>query len=189
MISLISALIFSNVNLLFLSASSTPAPRLLFVATKIFIADKMKCCVKMKLLFYSKSPNIKSTFINFFTVMLCLLKTKKKKKETSLFSLSRHCGKAEFQVGEPLSAPAPNDCNYHHHHDDCWTLDDQLSRLTHTKSLSRTWDEDGQQLLDGVHGVDEHLPVLLVRQLLLPLLNQLRHFGHPWRKCGWGKRF
>lgn len=38
MISLISALIFSKVNLLFLSASSTPAPRLLLVATKIFIA-------------------------------------------------------------------------------------------------------------------------------------------------------
>lgn len=40
MISLISALIFSKVNLRFLSASSTPAPRLLFVATKIFIADE-----------------------------------------------------------------------------------------------------------------------------------------------------
>lgn len=37
-ISLISALIFSKVNLLFLSASSTPAPRLVLVATKIFIA-------------------------------------------------------------------------------------------------------------------------------------------------------
>lgn len=40
MISLISALIFSKVNLRFLSASSTPAPRLLFVATKIFIAEE-----------------------------------------------------------------------------------------------------------------------------------------------------
>lgn len=39
MISWISALIFSKVNLLFLSASSMPAPRLLLVATKIFIAE------------------------------------------------------------------------------------------------------------------------------------------------------
>lgn len=39
MISLISALIFSKINLRFLSASSTPAPLLLFVVTKIFIAE------------------------------------------------------------------------------------------------------------------------------------------------------
>lgn len=40
MISLISALIFSKVNLRFLSASSVPPPRLLFVVTKIFMAEK-----------------------------------------------------------------------------------------------------------------------------------------------------
>lgn len=42
MISLISALIFSKVNFRFLSASSTPAPLLLFVVTKIFMAEQQK---------------------------------------------------------------------------------------------------------------------------------------------------
>lgn len=42
MISLISALIFSKINLRFFSASSMPAPRLLLVATKIFIAVSKK---------------------------------------------------------------------------------------------------------------------------------------------------
>lgn len=45
-----------------------------------------------------------------------------------------------------------------------------------------TWDEDGQQLLDGVHGVDEHDPVLLVRELLLALVNHLRHLRHAWKQ-------
>lgn len=47
MISLISALIFSKMNLLFLSASSTPAPRLLLVVTKIFIAEDKACGLTM----------------------------------------------------------------------------------------------------------------------------------------------
>lgn len=104
------------------------------------------------------------------------------KDKIMFFSCVRaeHCMKAELQVGDASSAP--NDCNYQRYYDDRWMLHGKLCGFTHTKSHSCTWDKDGQQLLDGVHGVDEHLPVLLVRQLLLPLLNHLGHFCHPWRK-------
>lgn len=57
-----------------------------------------------------------------------------------------------------------------------------LSRL---KTDKHTWYEDRQQLLHRVHGVEEHLSVLLVRQLLLPLLDHLWHFGHPCFEWGW----
>lgn len=53
---------------------------------------------------------------------------------------------------------------------------------THTESHNHTWYKNRQQLFDGVHGVDEHLSVFLMRQLLLPLLDHLWHFGHPWRE-------
>lgn len=50
------------------------------------------------------------------------------------------------------------------------------------RTHARTRYENRQQLLDCVHGVDQHLSVLLVRQLLLPLFDHLRHFGHPWKR-------
>ena len=46
-----------------------------------------------------------------------------------------------------------------------------------------TWDEDGQQLFDCVHGVDQHHTVLLVGQLLLSLIYHLRHLRHSWTQA------
>lgn len=46
-----------------------------------------------------------------------------------------------------------------------------------------TWDEDGQQLFDCVHGVDQHHTVLLVSQLLLSLVDHLCHLCHPWTQA------
>lgn len=61
---------------------------------------------------------------------------------------------------------------------------------TYAAAQEHTWYQNRQQLFDGVHGVEQHLPVLLVRQLLLPLFNHLWHFGHPWERrtnktCQW----
>lgn len=55
-----------------------------------------------------------------------------------------------------------------------WLLPSVCSKQSHT------WYKNRQQLFDSVHGADQHLSVLLVRQLLLPLLNHLWHFGHSW---------
>lgn len=51
-----------------------------------------------------------------------------------------------------------------------------------------TWDEDGQQLFDCVHGVDQHHTVLLVCQLLLSLIDHLCHLRHPWTQATQNQR-
>lgn len=97
---------------------------------------------------------------------------------------AEHCMKAELQVGDASPASHPQHLmtviiSVTMTTTGCSTVG---SVVLPTRSHSCTWDKNGQQLLDGVHGGDEHLPVLLVRQLLLPLLNHLWHFRHPWRK-------